>query len=378
MAGNFIFIGELAMMKFLKKTLLATSITIVATGMAYAADDVLHVYNWSDYIAPDTISKFEKQTGIKVVYDVFDNNEIVEAKLIAGNSGYDIVVPSNAFLAKQIKAGLYQPLDKAKLPNWKNLNPTLMKALEVNDPENKYAVPYMWGTIGIAYNVDKVKAALGDNAPTDSWDLVFNVENMKKLKSCGVAFLDSPTEMLPAAMKYLGNDPTATDTTHIKDAQELFLKIRPYVAYFHSSKNILDLANGNICVSVGYSGDLQQSKVRAKEAKNGVNIQYNIPKEGAASFFDMMAIPKDAPNPDAAHKFINFIMQPEIAAEITNYVRFPNANSAATPLVAEDIRTDPGIYPTEAVMEKIYTFPLLPLKTQRAMVSSWTKVKTSK
>ncbi|UYZ85285.1 polyamine ABC transporter substrate-binding protein [Entomomonas sp. E2T0] len=366
------------MMKFFKKTLLATSITIVATGMAYAADDVLHVYNWSDYIAPDTISKFEKQTGIKVVYDVFDNNEIVEAKLIAGNSGYDIVVPSNAFLAKQIKAGLYQPLDKTKLPNWKNLNPTLMKALEVNDPENKYAVPYMWGTIGIAYNVDKVKAALGDNAPTDSWDLVFNVENMKKLKSCGVAFLDSPTEMLPAAMKYLGNDPTATDTAHIKEAQELFLKIRPYVAYFHSSKNILDLANGNICVSVGYSGDLQQSKIRAKEAKNGVNIQYNIPKEGAASFFDMMAIPKDAPNPDAAHKFINFIMQPEIAAEITNYVRFPNANSAATPLVIEDIRNDPGIYPTEAVMEKIYTFPLLPLKTQRAMVSSWTKVKTSK
>lgn len=366
------------MMKLFKKILLATSITLVATGSSFAADNVLHVYNWSDYIAPDTLSKFEKQTGIKVIYDVFDNNEILEAKLIAGNSGYDIVVPSNAFLAKQIKAGLYQPLDKTKLPHWKNLNPILMKALEVNDPENKYAVPYMWGTIGIAYNIDKVKAALGNNAPVDSWDLVFKVENMEKLKSCGVAFLDSPTEMLPAAMKYLGYDPTVPDIAHIKDAQALFLKIRPYVAYFHSSKNIMDLANGNICVSIGYSGDLQQSKQRAIDAKNGVNIQYVIPKEGAASFFDMMAIPKDAPNPEAAHKFIDFMMQPEIIAEVTDYIRFPNANSAATRLIEDDIRNDPSIYPTDAIMEKIYTFPLLPLKMQRVMVNSWTKIKTSK
>lgn len=366
------------MMKFFKKILLATSITIVATGPTFAADSVLHVYNWSDYIAPDTLSKFEKQTGIKVIYDVFDNNEILEAKLIAGNSGYDIVVPSNAFLAKQIRANLYQPLDKTKLPHWQNLNSKLMKVLEGNDPENKYAVPYMWGTIGIAYNVDKVKAILGDNAPVDSWDLVFKVENIEKLKSCGVAFLDSPTEMLPAAMKFLGLDPTVPDATHIKDAQALFLKIRPYVAYFHSSKNIMDLANGNICVSVGYSGDLQQSKQRAIEAKNGINIQYVIPKEGASSFFDMMAIPKDASNPEAAHKFIDFMLQPEIIAEITDYIRFPNANKAATSLIKNDIRNDHSIYPTEAVMEKIYTLPLLPLKTQRIMVNSWTKIKTSK
>lgn len=366
------------MMKFLKKSFSAASITLLTTGLATAANDVVHIYNWSDYIAPDTISKFEKQTGIKVVYDVFDNNEILEAKLIAGNSGYDIVVPSNAFLAKQIKAGLYQPLDRTKLPNWKNLNPSLMKILETNDPENKYAVPYMWGTVGIAYNVDKVKAVLGKDAPVDSWDLVFNIENIKKLQSCGVAFLDSPTEMLPAAMKYLGEDPASTDTQSIKKAQQLFLSIRPYVAYFHSSKNILDMANGNICVSVGYSGDLQQSKSRAEEAKNGVHIQYNIPKEGAASFFDMMAIPKDAPNPEAAHKFINFVMQPDIIADVTNYIRFPNANSAATPLVDKDISSDPGIYPTAKVMQKIYTLPLLPLKAKRIMVNSWTKVKTSR
>lgn len=364
-------------MNFFNKTLIALSIT-VAAGTSYAANDVLHIYNWSDYVAPDTISKFEKETGIKVIYDVFDSNEMLEAKLIAGSSGYDIVVPSNAFLAKQVKAGLYQPLDRSKLPNWKHLNPRLMEILKSNDPDNTYSIPYMWGTVGIAYNVDKVKAALGEDAPVDSWDLVFNVENMKKLKSCGVAFLDSPTETLPAAMKYLGYDPTATDTAHIRDAQQLFLAIRPYVAYFHSSKNILDLANGNICVSVGYSGDLQQSKARAEEAQNGVHIRYNIPKEGASSFFDMMAIPKDAPNVEAAHKFINFVMKPEIAASITDYIRFANANDAATPLVEADIRNDQGIYPTNEMMEKIYVLPLLPLKTQRAMVKSWTKVKTSR
>lgn len=366
------------MMKFFKKTLLATSITMVASGMAYAADNVLHVYNWSDYIAPDTVSKFEKQTGIKVVYDVFDTNEIVEAKLLAGSSGYDIVVPSNAFLAKQIKADLYQPLDKSKLSNWKNLNPALLKALEVSDPENKYGVPYMWGTIGIGYNVDKVKAALGDNAPVDSWDLVFNVANMEKLKSCGVAFLDSPSEMLPAALKYLGYSPDSTDPKQLKEAQALFLKIRPYTAYFHSSKYINDLATGNICVAIGYSGDIQQGKIRAAEAKNGVHINYNIPKEGAGSFFDMMAIPKDAPNPEAAYAFMNFIMQPEIAAEITDYVHFANANDAATPLVDKALRDDPGVYPTAEIQEKLYTFPLLSLKIQRAMSDSWAKVKASK
>ncbi len=303
---------------------------------------------------------------------------LLEAKLLAGKSGYDIVVPSNNFLAKQIKAKVYQPLDRAKLPNWKNLDSNLLKTLEVSDPGNQYSIPYMWGTIGIGYNVDKVKAVLGDSAPVDSWDLVFKPENMAKLKECGVSFLDSPTEILPIALHYLGYKTDSQNPKELKEAEDLFLKIRPNVAYFHSSKYISDLANGNLCVAVGYSGDIQQSKSRAEEAKNGVNIQYVIPKEGAGSFFDMLAIPADAKNVEGAHAFLDFLMQPEIMAEITNYVQFPNGNAAATPLLDEAIRNDPGIYPDAATMAKIYTFPDLPAKVQRQMTRSWTTIKSGK
>ncbi|MFL9592299.1 polyamine ABC transporter substrate-binding protein [Aeromonas schubertii] len=365
-------------MSFKKGVLAACVVSAMLATNAVAADKKLHVYNWSDYIAPDTIAKFEKETGIKVVYDVFDSNEVLEAKLLAGKSGYDVVVPSNPFLAKQIKAGVFQKLDKSKLPNWKNLDTDLLKALEPSDPGNQYSLPYMWGTIGYAYNVDKVKAVLGDKAPVDSWDLVFKPENMAKLKECGVSFLDSPTEMLPAAMHYQGLPNNSEKPADLKKAEELFLSIRPYTAYFHSSKYIGDLANGNLCVAVGYSGDLQQSKSRAVEANNGVNIVYTIPKEGAGSFFDMLAVPADAKNVEEAHAFLNFLMKPEIIAEITNAVQFPNGNKAATPLVDEAIRTDPGIYPTAETLKKIYTFPDLPAKVQRAMTRSWTKIKSGK
>jgi putrescine transport system substrate-binding protein len=366
-------------MMSLKKGVLAVCVaSAMLAGNAVAADKVLHVYNWSDYIAPDTIAKFEKETGIKVVYDVFDSNEVLEAKLLAGKSGYDIVVPSNPFLAKQIKAGVFQKLDKSKLSNWSNLDPNLLKTLEKSDPGNQYSFPYMWGTIGYAYNADKVKAALGDSAPTNSWDLVFKPENIAKLKECGVSFLDSPTEMLPAALNYLGLPPDSQKPDDLKKAEELFLKIRPYVTYFHSSKYIGDMANGNICVAVGYSGDLQQAKSRAIEAKNGVKVVYSIPKEGAGSFFDMLAMPADASNVDEAYAFLNFLLKPEIMAEITNAVQFPNGNKAATPLVDEAIRNDPGIYPTEDTLKKLYAFPDLPAKVQRTMTRSWTKIKSGK
>jgi len=365
-------------MKNFGKTLLALSLAGAVVSAAYAEDKVLHVYNWSDYIAEDTLDNFQKETGIKVVYDVFDSNETLEAKLLAGSSGYDIVVPSNPFLAKQIKAGVFQKLDKSKLPNWENLDKDLLKALDPSDPGNQYSIPYMWGTIGIGYNVDKVKAALGENAPVNSWDLVFKPENMAKLKECGVSFLDSPTEILPAALNYLGFKPDSTDAGELKKAEELFLSIRSSTAYFHSSKYIGDLANGNICVAIGYSGDLYQSKSRAEEAKNGVNISYSIPKEGAGSFFDMMAIPADAKNVEAAHVFLNYLMKPEVMANITNFVQFPNGNAAATPLVDEVLRNDPGIYPDAATMAKIYTFPDLPANAQRAMNRSWTKIKSGR
>jgi len=366
------------MFKTFGKSLLAVTLAGAVAGMAQADDKVLHVYNWSDYIAPDTVDKFTKETGIKVVYDVYDSNEVLEAKLLAGKSGYDIVVPSNSFLAKQIKAGVYQPLDKSKLPNWKNLNPDLMKTLEISDPGNQYAIPYLWGTIGIGYNPDKVKAALGDNAPVDSWDLVFKPENIQKLKACGVSFLDSPTEMIPAALHYLGYKPDSQDPKELKEAEALFLKIRPYISYFHSSKYISDIANGNICVAIGYSGDVYQAKARAEEAKNKVTVNYNIPKEGAGAFFDTVAIPKDAENAEAALKWVNFLLEPKVIAEISDTVSYPNGNAAATPLVSEAIRKDPGIYPTDEVMKKLYAFPDLPAKTQRLMTRSWTTIKSGK
>ena len=365
-------------MKTFGKTLLALSLTAAVAGAAQADSKVLHVYNWSDYIAEDTLANFEKETGIKVVYDVFDSNEVLEAKLLAGSSGYDVVVPSNPFLAKQIKAGVFQKLDKSKLPNWSNLDKDLLHALEPSDPGNQYSIPYMWGTIGIGYNVEKVKAVLGDNAPVDSWDLVFKPENIEKLKSCGVSFLDSPTEILPAALHYLGYAPDSGKADELKKAEELFLSIRPSVTYFHSSKYISDLANGNICVAIGYSGDIYQSKARAEEAKNGVEVGYNIPKEGAGSFFDMLAVPADAKNVEAAHVFLNYLMKPEVMASITNYVQFPNANAAATPLVDEALRTDPGVYPSPEVLKKIYTFPDLAPAVQRNMTRSWTKIKSGR
>ncbi|NHC10097.1 polyamine ABC transporter substrate-binding protein [Stutzerimonas degradans] len=360
------------------KTLLAMTLAGAVAGAAQAQEKVLHVYNWSDYIAEDTLENFTKETGIKVVYDVFDSNEVLEAKLLAGSSGYDVVVPSNPFLAKQIKAGVFQKLDKSKLSNWENLDKSLLKALDPSDPGNQYAIPYMWGTIGIGYNVDKVKAVLGDNAPVDSWDLVFKPENIEKLKACGVSFLDSPTEILPAALHYLGYAPDSGKADELKKAEELFMQIRPHVAYFHSSKYISDLANGESCVAIGYSGDIYQAKARAEEAKNGVNVGYKIPKEGAGSFFDMVAIPADAKNVENAHVFINYLMKPEVMASITDYVQFPNANAASTPLVAEAIRTDPGIYPSQEVLQKLYTFPDLDPKTQRAMTRSWTKIKSGR
>jgi putrescine transport system substrate-binding protein len=360
------------------KSVLAMSLLGLFAGAVQAEEKVLHVYNWSDYIAKDTVAKFEKESGVKVVYDVFDSNETLEAKLLAGKSGYDIVVPSNSFLAKQIKAKVYQPLDRSKLPNWKNLNTDLMKTLEVSDPGNQYAFPYLWGSIGIGINVDKVKAALGENAPVNSWDLLFKPENIEKLKACGVSFLDSPTEILPIALQYLGFQPNSQDPKELKAAEALFLKIRPNIAYFHSSKYISDLANGNLCVAVGYSGDIQQSKSRAEEAKSGVNVGYNIPKEGAGTFFDMIAMPADASNVDSAYAFMNFLLKPEIMAEITNEVQFPSGNAAATPMVDEAIRNDPGIYPNAETMTKLYAIADLPPKVQRDMTRMWTKIKAGK
>ncbi len=359
----------------IRKTLLALATGALIAGAAQAEETTLHVYNWSDYIAEDTLANFEAETGIKVVYDVFDSNEVLEAKLLSGHSGYDVVVPSNNFLAKQIPAGIFMKLDRAKLPNWKNLDPKLLQALEAADPGNLYSFPYLWGTTGIGYNVDKVKAALGVDS-IDSWDVVFKPENLAKLKECGVSLLDAPDEIYPAALNYLGMTPNPTSAGDIEKAEQTLMAIRPYVRYFHSSKYITDLANGDICLAVGWSGDILQAQSRAIEAENGVNVGYTIPKEGAATFFDMMAIPADAPNKDAAYTFMNYILEPKVIAEISNYTSYASGNAASVPLVDEEIRNNPGVYPTAEASEKLYALTALTPKLQRVLTRSWTKVKS--
>ncbi|QGX41364.1 extracellular solute-binding protein [Permianibacter aggregans] len=339
------------------------------------AAKVVHVYNWSDYIDDSVLADFEKETGIKVVYDVFDSNEVLEAKLLAGSTGFDVVVPSASFLGRQIQAGVFQPLDRTKLSNWGNLDKSIMQRLENYDPGNQYAVPYLWGTTGIGYNVQKVKEILGEDAPVDSWDLVFKPENISKLNKCGVAMLDAQSEILPAALNYLGKDPNSLVEADYTDvAQPLLESIRPHVTYFHSSQYINDLANGDICVAIGWSGDIFQARDRAAEAGKEFEIAYSIPKEGALMFFDMMAVPKDAKNVDEAHQLVNYLMRPEVIAKVTNFVTYANANPASLPMVDEEIKSNKAIYPPEEVMAKLYTQRVMPLEIERVMTRVWTKV----
>lgn len=361
----------------MRKTLVAMAVTGLFTSTAYANGE-LKIYNWSDYIAEDTIANFEKETGIKVTYDVYDSNEVLDAKLLTGRSGFDIVVPSNHFLTKQIEAGVYQELDHSKLPNMKNLNPALMEQMESIDPGSQYSIPYMWGTNGIGYNIDKVRAILGDDAPLDTWDLVFNPEVAAKLSSCGISMLDSGDDMLTSTLQYLGLDPNSNDAADLKKAEELLMSVRGHVTYFHSSRYISDLANGEICVAVGFSGDVFQAAARAEEADNGVNIGYSIPKEGTQLWFDMMAIPKGAPNPDNAHTFINYILRPEVVAPITDYVAYANPNLAANEFVDPEVLNDPAIYPTEEVMGKLFVAKPRPLASQRIITRAWNRIKSGR
>lgn len=358
------------------RILLVSCITLLACATAQADDKLVRFYNWSDYIGPETLKDFQKDSGINVQYDVFDTNEMLEAKLLSGHSGYDLVVPSSQFLPKQIKAGVYQPLDRSKLTNWKHLDPRLMQRLEAADPGNKYAVPYMWGTVGIGYNYDKVRAALGDNAPLDSWDLVFKPENLAKLHGCGVAFLDAPVKIIPQAMHYLGLDPNSHNPDDYKKASALLQKLAPSVTYFHSSRYPTDLANGDICVAIGYSGDVMQAQSRAKDAGKKIDIRYVIPKEGANLWFDMLAIPSDSSNPTGALALINYLLQPQVIAPVSNYVGYANPNKDATTLLDPKVRDNPGIYPDDAVINKLFVSADLPLNIQRVITREWTRIKT--
>ena len=338
-------------------------------------DKVLFVYNWSDYIGETTIADFEKKTGIKVTYDVFDSNEVLETKLLAGRTGYDVVVPSANFLERQIKAGVFLKLDKSKLPNLANMDPAIAQRAAAHDPGNQYAVNYMWGTTGIGYNPDLVKKALGTDK-IDSWSAIFDPKNAAKLAKCGITMLDAPSEVFDSVMIYLGLDPNSEKAEDLAAAEAVLMKVRPYVRYFHSSQYINDLATGEICISLGWSGDALQAKSRGAEAETKVNVSYAIPKEGAILWLDMLAIPADAPHPNNAHAFLNFIMEPEVAAGISNYVSYANGNIKSLPFVNDEIKNDPSVYPTPEVMTKLYAHQAESQNYSRDLNRAWTRVRT--
>jgi len=357
------------------KTLLTGTAAAALMASTAMANEV-RVYNWSDYIDEALLTKFEEETGIDLIYDVFDSNEVLETKLLAGGSGYDVVVPSGTFLQRQISAGAFQKLDMSKLPNAANLWDIVKERTEQYDPGNAYSINYMWGTTGIGANVAKVQEILGPDAPIDSLELVLNPENMSKLAECGVYFLDAPAEVMPMALKYLGEDPDSHDVDVLAKAEEVLMQIRPYVQKFNSSEYIQALANGDICVAVGWSGDILQSRDRAAEADNGVEIVYNAPKEGAQMWFDQMAIPVDAPNAENAHIFLNFIMDAQNMAAASNYVYYANGNEASKEFLLEDVIGDAAIYPSEETLNNLFTTTPFPPDVQRVVTRSWTRIKS--
>lgn len=358
----------------LTRLLLALVLGLAVTAPA-AAERVVRVYNWSDYIDESILKDFEAKTGIKVIYDVYDSNDILETKLLAGKSGYDVVFPSGNFLSRQITAGVFQKLNRAALINWKNLDPAIMDLVARYDPGNEYGVPYMWGTTGIAFNENAAKKRFPDT-PIDTWKIVFEPENLRKFADCGVFMLDAGDEIIPAALNYLGENPDSKDAKIIEKAEPVLKAIKPFVRKFHSSENINALANGDICFAVMWSGDANIAATRAEEANKDFKVRYVIPQEGAQLWFDMMAIPKDAPHVKEAHEFINYLLEPEVIAKATNYVTYANANLASKPFIKPEILDDPNIYPPPAVMKRLFVVTPYDQKTQRLVTRIWQRIKT--
>ena len=340
-----------------------------------AASRVLNLYIWSDYLAPNTLSDFERQTGIKMHVSYYDTNETLETKLLAGSSGFDVVLPTASYFERQIKAGVYLALDKSKLPNLKNMDPTLMARVALHDPGNAHGVIYTWGTNGIGYNAKMIKALVPD-APLDSWRLVFDPTVASRVAKCGISVLDSPAEMMRVVFSYLGKDPNSSSAEDLAQAAAVLDKIRPYVRNINSSEYIEALANGDLCVAIGYNGDVLQARDRARDANKGIEVQYSIPKEGTILWFDMLAVPKDAPDPDSAYAYLNYIMKPEVIAAISNFKRYANANAAAQPLVLPEVTRDPGIYPPPEVMQKLAVQLADSPEQTRALTRVWQKFRT--
>ena len=342
---------------------------------AGAEEKVLNVYNWSDYVDPAIIEQFTAETGIKVNYDVFDSNEVLETKLLTGNSGYDVVVPSAYFLERQIQAGVFRKLDPSKLPNLANMDPELQQRAAAHDPGNEHAVIYMWGTTGIGYDAGKIEAIMPD-APVDSWSLIFDPDIVSRFKDCGVSVLEDPTDIVGTVLLWLGRDPNSEAQEDLDAAEAALLAIRPYIRKISSAQVIEDLANGEVCIAVGYSGDVLQAQSRAEETGQAVDIRYSIPNEGALLWFDTLAIPADAAHPDNAHAFIDFLMKPEVAAANSDFVYYANANAAATALVEEELRNNPGVYPTPEVKARLQPNLTKSADFTRLLNRAWTRFTT--
>jgi len=343
--------------------------TVVASAVG---EKVVNVYNWFDYIEPSALEKFTAETGIKVNYDTYESNEVLETKLLTGNTGYDVVVPSNTYLERQIKAGALSKLDRSQLPNWKNLDLVILNRVATNDPENQYAVNYMWGTNGIGYNEQMVQAIMPD-APVDSWSLVFEPEFASKFKDCGIALLDSPADVVPLVLIYLGKDPNSETDEDLMLAEKKLMAVRPYIRLIHSSAPTDALANGEICISVNWNGLVLQARDRAAEAGLDHVIKYSVPKEGTISWFDMLAIPKDAPHRDSAHAFINFLQRPDIAAANSNFIKYANGNALSRELIDEAVRMDPSIYPSAEIQSRIFVDTAESEDYARRLMRSWTR-----
>ena len=342
---------------------------------AHAQDRVLNVYNWSDYIDPAALKRFEKETGVKVNYDVYDSLETLEAKLLTGHSGYDIVVPSDEpSFSRLIKAGALAPIDHAKIPNWHNLDPALMARVARADPGNAHGAIYLFGSTGLGIEPGKIRA-LAPDAPLDSWDLLFKPENAKRLASCGIVMLDSEIDVIPSVLHYLGKSPDSTDAADLAAVEQVLLRIRPYIRNFASGGTLEALAAGEVCLALDYSGDVAQAAARATEAHRGVTVRFVVPKEGAQIGFDVLAIPADAPHRDTALKFINFLLQPDVMAGITNTVLYPNAVPASRPMVHPDLLNDPAVYPTAETMSHLFQIGPVPLAAERARTRMWARVK---
>jgi putrescine transport system substrate-binding protein len=344
---------------------------------ATANEPVLNVYNWSDYIQPSIIKDFERETGIHVNYDVFDSNEILETKLLTGHTNYDIVVPSAAFMERQLQADIYRKLDKGLLPNLKNLDPGIQSALALYDPGNQYAVDYMWITSGVGYNAAAIKARMPD-APVDSWRMIFDPQVLARFADCGVSILDAPSEVVATVLLYIGRNPNSNAPEDLKAAEQVLKGVRPYFRYVDSSRYIDNLANGDLCLVMGWSGDIKQAHDRAAEASKGIDVMYSIPREGAIINLDVLVIPADAPHVRNAHRFIDYLMRPEVAAQNSNLIKYANAVSPDLQPLDPAVRNDPGVFPPPEVRARLVPERARPAEYQRLLTRAWTRFKTGK